>query len=324
MRNIFSVLTISCLLTSPSLAQVVFTEDFDDGMAADRWSDPIVETELGSDAFDGSVDYAFDYSTVGVPPAPGGGGTTGIFFEANATDAGPDIDEGETVAVIAEGFTIPAGNFELTMDVYLNVNTGGGGTTEYATVGVFATGPTAPGDSAANGDAPFRFDISDGDGLAWQFDTDGDSGTDILRFVDPGNANAGSETGLGGYEDIEFGTIPGVVTGAGDPENPLAGIGPGNSWVTVGISSVNNMISFSMNGAVIDTYDNSGGELAGGTIMIGHADPFNSVNFEVDPAVPTNFGVIDNITMTIPEPSGNLLAAIALVGGLSLRLRRRN
>lgn len=315
------------VFSSNALAQMVFTEDWDDLGGAGRWSAPVVEAETG--VFDGTVDFAFDYSTLGVPPAPKSSGTTiGLFMEVNTTDDG-DFDEGESVGVYATGFTMPAGDFFLTMDVFMNVNnltnteTGvsPGGTTEYGSFGIFAAGAKFPGDAGVNDDVPFRFGLSNGDGLALQITGDGGAADDFFLFVDPGNADTGSQTGLGSFDDVPNGTIPGVPTGTGDPANPFR-FGPEDQWVEVGITSSAGMISFSMNGYVIHTYDNTDGALSGGTIMLGYSDPFNSVNLDVGVETP-NFILFDNVVMAIPEPSSVGMLICGIVGLLGVARRRR-
>lgn len=318
MRYIFFAVMAASLTFSTAKAQTIFTESWDDGDGAMRWSAPIVDAENG--LFDGTVDYAFDYSTLGVPSAPNSDGSTvGLFMEVNTTDQ--EGDEGESVAIIASDLSIPDGDFSLSMDVYYNVFNAGGGTTEYGTFGVFASGPSAPGDDAINGDAPFRFGLSDGDGLAFQATGEGGASNDVIRYVDPGNMNAGGETLGSSYDDIPFGDIPGVITGTGDPENPFS-FGPEETWVEVGISSVAGMISFTMNGYELDSYDNTGGELSGGSIMLGYSDPFNSVN-STDADDITNFLVVDNVSMVVPEPASGPLMLVA-VAFLGLVRRRRS
>ena len=84
-------------LAGHAQGQLIFSEDFDDGSAASRWTSPIVDAETS--AFDGSVDYAYDYGALGVPAAPGGGASTGVLMQVNLTDdtAG---GEGESVGII--------------------------------------------------------------------------------------------------------------------------------------------------------------------------------------------------------------------------------
>lgn len=323
--NVILALFAALGLAATAQAQL-FSETFDDLNAVGRWSDPIVDAENG--AFDGQVDYAFDYSAVGIPSAPNGGGTIGALMEVNRTDQGGD--QGETVGVIATGVTLPDGDYKLSMDVYFNVETANTGTTEYVHFGVHASGPNSPGDDSIQDDVPFRFGLSQGDGLTWQFDGDAGSSTDLFRYEDAGNADAGTENGLGSYDDLPVGVIPGVSTG------PNAS-GPTNTWVTVEIERIGDDISFSMNGYVIDTISN-GADFSGGTISIGYADAFNSVAttgylvgpdptpfddtdgpFGDDIAGFAHFAVFDNVVLT-PEPTSGVIALIAL-GGLAARRR---
>ena len=308
---------------SAATAQTLFTEDWDDGMGAMRWIAPVVESETG--AFDGTVDFAFDYSTLGVASAPGSAGTTvGLFMEVNTSDVG-DVDEGESVGTLPTGFTLPTGDFFLTMDVYWNVNNltnpttseSPGGTTEYGIFGVFASGPLSPADEGVNDDIPFRFGLSNGDGLAWTATGEGGAADDVIRFEDPGNADTGSQIGLGSYDDIPDGTIPGVPTGTGG----VLTFGPEDQWVEIGISSVGGMVSFSMNDYIFDTFDNTAGTFSGGTIMLGYSDPFNSVNLDVGFESP-NFLLIDNVSVVVPEPTG--LALILCGLPLCMMARKRN
>lgn len=323
--NVMLALCAALGLAATAQAQL-YSETFDDSGASSRWSAPIVDAENG--AFDGQVDYAFDYSAVGIPAAPNGGGTIGALMEANRT--AQTGDQGETVGIVSTGVTLPDHDYKLSMDVYFNVETANGGTTEYVHFGVHASGPNSPGDDSVQGDVPFRFGLSDGDGLTWQFDGDAGSSTDLFRYEDAGNADTGSENGLGAYDDLPVGVIPGVSTG------PNAS-GPTNSWVTVEIERIGDDISFSMNGYEIDSIAN-GADFSGGTISIGYADAFNSVaatDFLVGPD-PTpfddsdgpfgddipgfaHFAVFDNVVLT-PEPTSAVIALIALSG---LAARRR-
>ena len=297
-RTFFCLMGLALLtVASTASAQVIFSDDFDDGAGATRWSTGIAAQEDPGIAVDSVVHYAFDYSVLGAGPATNSAGTTiGVAFESNITDQCPtdaactDSDEGEGVAIVplAGLADIPAGDFKLTADVYMYWNFESG-STEYGTIGAFSGGTASP----------LRFGLDDGDGLAWQFDGDGDSGTDLLRYEDPG----AGETGLGGYETIPNGSIPGVETC--EPGVDCAGttpIGPQNQWVEMAITSIGGNVSLSMNGYVMDTFDNTGGGLAGGTIMIGGSDPFNSVNIDNSAGL-SNMQVFDNVVLTVvPEP----------------------
>ncbi|MEO1496602.1 MAG: PEP-CTERM sorting domain-containing protein [Planctomycetota bacterium] len=281
------------LATVAGAQTTIFSEDWDDGLGADRWSDPLIQLETETLSFDGSVDYNFDYSVIASSaPNSAGGSTTGIYMETNTTDDG-DVDEGESVGVIPNGFTLPAGDFTFSADLYLFWN-GGSGSTEYSIFGVHHQGS----DQVSN-----RFAGNNGDGLSYQVDTDGDSGTDLLRFENDGviNSNSGLAPPFGpGWEDIPNGTIPGVPTGATSP------IGIANQWVDMEITATGDTIEFKINGVVLDTYANNadGGFFSGGTILIGQSDPFNSTNLD-NPQGLSNAAIWDNIVVTTPGGGGD-------------------
>ncbi len=290
LRN-FTIASWLILIIS-SVAMGQFFEDWDDLNGASRWSAPIVALEDPNIAFDGNVNYAFDYSIIGASSAPNstGGTTIGVSMESNRTDQCPadpnctDSDEGEGLGIVPLSSLgqIPSGDFRLTTDAYLFWN-GESGSTEYTTIGVFSGGTAVP----------VRFGIDSGDGLAWSMDSEAGSTTDLYRFENP----PGSENGLGGWEDIPFGSIPGFNTGTPGvdfPANQFAG--PANRWIELEVESVGGTVTFSVNGYQIDSFDNSTGQFSGGSLMIGHSDPFNSVN-PPDANGNLNMAVFDNIRL---------------------------
>lgn len=316
MKRLCSVIAALCCTAAISQA-ATFSENFDDGNAFIRWSSPTVDSDIGT--FDGTVNYAFDYGALGVPAAPGGGDTLGLFFEANKTD---DVtgDEGEAIAVQSLLATMPAGDFKLSMDVYYIVDNNAGGTTEFGIFGVYTSGANDPGDASILDDVPFDFSVSNGDGLAWDATGEGGATNDFNRYEDAGNADAGTQTSLGGYDDIPEGSIPGVSTGDGSAD-PFS-FGPANRWVDVSIESNGGIVSFLMNGFEIDSFDNTAGTFSGGSIMLGYADYFNST---ANPALGTDpfpsiaqAIIYDNVVLEevidpnglVPEPTTGLLVGL--------------
>lgn len=300
MRALFLAVTSIAILSASVSAQ--FLETFDDGNASSRWTAPIIEAETGE--FDGNVDFAFDYSTLGVPPAPGGGDTIGLFMEANLNDD-TDGDEGEVIGMSPLTDLLPTGDYVVSMDVYFNVDNNAGGTTEFGLFGVHAAGANNPNNPAVNDDVPFDFGLSNGDGLSWHLSGEGGASNDIHRFEDADNAELGTQTGLGSYDDIPDGTIPGVPTGT----NTFPKFGPEEQWIDVSIERIDDTISLKMNGQTLDTVNaaTSPSEIPydGGKILIGYGDVFNSV---ADPSLGldslpnhTHFIVFDNVKVDVPS-----------------------
>ncbi len=319
-------------LTTDSGAQVVFSEDFDDGAAATRWSAPVVDAENG--VFDGSVDYAFDYGAVGIPAAPGSTSTTGIFFEVNTTDQGGD--QGEAVGIVPNGFTVPDGSFRLSAQAYFNVERVNEGSTEFGLFGIHTAPFNDPSDEGLNDDLPFDFGISNGSGLSYMASGDSGAFNDFHRFQDVGNANTGTQTGLSSYDNqAAAGAVFDTIT---DP----AGSGPAGLWIEIAVERVGTTASFIVDGVVIDTLLDAD-VYSGGSIMVGYADFFNSVGVTTLAAGPdptpddpfdngpfgdeiggvAHFLVLDNIVVEsiIPEPTSALLGLIGVVGFAAQRRR---
>jgi hypothetical protein len=321
-RTMCAALAAVASAAVPAAAAPLFTENFDTN-ATPRWSAPITDAETG--VFDGRVVYGFDYTPIGIPAAPNGGGKA-LFMEVNLNNQ--TGDQGESVAILARDLTLPSGNFKLTMDVWFNVESSNGGTTEFGIFGVHAAAPNDPGNDAPTDDVPFQFSVSNGNGLAWMASGDSGAANDFVRFVDPNNADSGSQLNLGNYDSR--GPIPGLAD--------QSGLGPRNSWIEVGIEKSGSMYTFSINGFAIDTYDDVSGALSGGTIMVGYNDAFNSVaDLNLQPGPDPNplvddglwggdelfgsahFILIDNIVL-VPEPTSALLGFLCLAG---LAIRRR-
>ena len=306
MKCRFLMATLAAAVALPTLCfgAPLFTEDFSDGNAASRWS-VAVQTEATAAPTtvpDGSVDFAFDYSTLGVPSAPGGTDTIGAFIQVNNTDQAGD--EGESYIIYPNGQSF-SGNFLLTADMYVwnDLGQSGGGTTELGMTGVFLNN--------ADPVAPYQWG-AEGGPLAWIYSGEGGSTADLAVFKE-GDAASTGYVGLADYNAVPADSIPGFETGEDASSGP-AGDNPNGSWVQVKIESVGSTINWYLNGALVDSYDNSGGFYDAGNIFLGATDPFNSAN-------PAGGTIVDNIVV-VPEPSSLVLMALCVVGMFTARARR--
>lgn len=281
------------LCATPAGAQL-FSEDFNDGNAASRWS--IVSQQEGVVGPDGSVDFAFDYSTLGIANPSGGSDTIGVFLQFNKNDDGP-VNEGESYSIFPNGKSF-SGTFQVKMDMFV-YNDGGGGSTEHGMAGLFLDN-NAPV-------SPYEFG-ADGGPLAWVYSGEGGDGSGDVGIYAEGGIGSTGYTALGDYSSGNFPLPPGFSASLGP-----ASTNPRGSWVDVEIRATPSTIQYLLNGTVIDTYDNSGGFYSAGNILVGGMDVFNSSNGN-------NGVVVDNVTVT-PEPA-TVGLALAALGGLALARRR--
>ena len=291
MKRKIELATASLLLGSSTAMGSLYSEDFNDGLAATRWS--VVSQQEGVHGPDGSVDFAFDYSTLGLSNPAGGLDTTGVFLQFNKTDQVGD--EGESYSIYPNGESF-SGNFALDLDMFV-YNDGGSGSTEHGMAGLFLDN--------LNPVSPYEFGAVGGP-LAWVYSGEGGDGSGDLGIYAEGDGSSTGYTGLGDY--AAQGSLPSGFDASLGPAAPPNDRG---AWVDVRIEVVGTDINFLLNGTVVDTYDNSGGFYNTGNILIGGMDVFNSANGN-------NGVIVDNVVVT-PEPASVALLAI---GGLAM-LRRR-
>lgn len=297
-----AALCVAMATQSASAAHLLLTEDFNDGLAGTRWSS--VSQQEGVVGPDGSVDYAFDYSSLGIANPNGSSDTTGAFLQFNKNDDGP-VAEGESYSIYPNGFMV-SGPFFVEADMFV-YNDGNSGSTEHGMIGVFLDN--------SNPVSPYEFGAVGGP-LAWTYSGEGGDGSGDLGSFKEGDGSSTGYAGLNNYNDVPAGTIPGFQTGADGPFGPAAPPNDRGSWVKTKIVSDGTTVSFFLNGALIDSYDNSGGFYPGGNILLGGMDVFNSANGG-------NGVIVDNVVVGIPEPTALALAGLSLAG-LALGARRRS
>ncbi len=280
----------ACVSAQEQMA--LFSDDFDAGTSADNWA-------VLSAGGDYTADFAFDYSTHGIPSAPNssGGSTIGVQFTVNNNDANAVRD---ALSAYPVGVGLSADRV-LKLDMWLNYNGGPGGgvgSTEFATFGINHTGTQV--NWAYNPDSDgFWFGVT-GEG--------GDSddyracrgGT--LLSVSAGGYAAASRNHTASFYQTLFPSPTYETQGA-----------PGKHWVEVEISQRDGVIEWRLNGMLIAIrLDTS---VTSGNLMLGYMDTYPSI---ADPPE-DNFVVFDNVRVEAPDCNGNDVPDdLDLTGGTSL------
>jgi hypothetical protein len=313
MKRTSRLLTAACaLLCAPAVfAAPLYVDDFNTNTAANYVVNQNADT---------TVQFAYDYSADGIPPAPGSGATTsGVKFTTNGGD--------QTAAAAAVNISPVGGSFtgdvKLRFWSWLNVNgpfpAGGAGSTQFVTAGVGNGGTTVQ--SSATGTGPWFGGSNEGGAT-------GDYRAYLATALQADGSAVYAATGAAGTRRESSNTyyhtaIPGVQMAPASQQSAhaqqtgsTAAGSLGFAWHLHEVTKVGNDVSWFINGLRIATFTNP--TLSGDNVFVGHWDPFASVTD--NPAL--SFGIIDNVVVTqIPEPATMGLAALALLGAAVLRRR---
>jgi hypothetical protein len=297
-----------------SMGQVVFNENFD--------VDPTANWTLNSsNATGGAADFFFDYSTVGIPAAPGGVSTRGLKLEANIPGTGVFMG----VSASPNGFSV-SGDYELRFHMWQNFNgpfpVGGSGSTQATNASVGTTGTTA------------QFPGGTVNGALFATTTDGNSASDYRAYVSGGapladgsgvyaaGTTAGVQNSSNAYYS-NFGSqaAPAAQLTLFPQQTGTTGVGSqGMTWHEWVITVAGGNVTWSIDNKLIATVPAASVNFAGGNIALGHFDTNTTSSTDVN-ARSLLFGLIDNVTVTvIPEPATIAMAAAAIP---LLRRRRR-
>jgi len=271
---------LACLADASGQAQetVLFSDNFDTDTAA-QWD---VFEGSGNGTPDYTAQFNFDYSTMGIPPAPNstGGTTRGAKFTVNHND---DVAAVAGVCAYPQGQSF-SGDYALRADMWLGYNGpafGGTGSTEYGNVGINHAGNKVAWDGA---------NLTDSDGV-W-FAVTGEAGTGTTGDYRAYEGLAGGAPFRLGLLDAGFldrdgdGTAENEVNPDQPLSFPLKAIlpappgetpgAPGKQWVEVEVRQRGGEVTWLINGFVIASRQNSFGFDAG-NLMIGTMDVFSSI-----------------------------------------------
>jgi hypothetical protein len=281
----------------------MFADDFETN-SAPLWT-------INRSQSDGGATFGFDYSTIGIPPAPHsiGGTTFGLKLQANDTNA---IASGISVSPVGKSF---AGDYRLRFDLWINYNgplfDGGSQSTEFASFGI-----------GTKGIAPQWSGGGSGDDAVWaSMDGDSGNGRDVRMWKAATEVTAASNPGVYPAASQNTANTPYYYFMGGDPapagqlalfpgdQTGTTGVGnPGFAWHDVMLTKIGSIVTWTIDGVKIAGVDVSTFSFST-NIFVGFYDPTAGIS----PIPDVAFALIDNLrVLTMQSP---LITAIRVVGG---------
>jgi hypothetical protein len=321
MRFTLIAITLAAAVALPrvSLGALLFSENFEVDPTA-NWT-----VNKSPATTDEAHDFFFNYSTIGIPPAPSGAGTRGLKLQANQSSG---VFGGMSVS--PTGLNL-SGNYKLKFDWWSNFNgpapVGGSGSTQLSTFGVGTSGTVAqwPGGTQ---DSIWFGATGDGNSSSdWRAYSPAPAG--VTRYADnsPGIYAAGTQAGSSNASDpyyASFGTVspPAAQTALFAQQTGTTLVGSSAfEWHQVVIERAGANVTWSVDGLVIATVPVADDTVAtGNNIFLGHSDTNATSSTDPNDAA-LLFTLIDNVVI-VPEPSTIGLFLLS-IGALGLRRRGR-
>ena len=304
LRPCAAALSLALAALIPASAQeLVYSQDFE----TDSTTDWVVNSGLGTN----TADFFFDYSTVGVPPAPNssGGSTRALKLQANmdpATQAGSVAGYGLSVSPLNFGIT---DNFDMRFDMWLNYPKSGNGSTQIGGAGYGTAGTAAQIAGAA--DSVYIGASTDG-GTAADYRVYAPSFATSYQDAARTNPNdatsplvyaAGGRNNTAAYYSTNFLggiPVPQAQTNLFPTQTGLSNVVGtlGLKWREVSLRKVGNLITYRVDGVLIASIDaRFSGALGGQNILFNLYD-ING-NASTDPtSTNTLFALFDNVRIT--------------------------
>jgi hypothetical protein len=251
---------------------------FADNFNSDTSADWILRFGANNNILDYTVDWPFDYATIGVPPAPGslGADTMGVRISVNKTNSAAGGGAGLNLYPRDRNFS---GDYALRFDLYLSYGTAS--TTEHALTGINHSG------QVTNRISQSTTGIQRGtDGIWVAIESDGSANREWAMYTSTNAASAAFQ-----ITNRSAASLTNILT---SPPYTVAGsVGNSSSsgtktWADVELSQVGRLLTLKVNRNIIYRFTNTFG-FSNGTIMIGHNDQFDSVGSL------ENFAIFDNV-----------------------------
>jgi hypothetical protein len=311
--NPIATLFILAALSRAALGGPVYSENFDVDPTA-NWTvnDPGLSDIL--------ADFNYDYSAIGVPPAPGGVTTRGLKMTANNSGG---VFSGFSVSPTGKSFT---GNYQVKFHLWQNyagpLGPGGNGTTQLSTFGIGTAGNVAFWPGAATKES-----------VSFAATLDGGSASDYRAYSSaaPTSYAAGNAVyqAPGGAINESNAYYMTAYPSSPAPAAQLL-LYPGQTgstnageisfkWREVTIDVVGGFATWNVDGLPIAKVDLSTVTLGGSNILFGHSDTNTASSTDPNDSL-LNVTLIDNVCV-IPEPSALALCMIAMLGLAGARKR---
>lgn len=320
MYRVWMAAIAAVALGHAAFGQVLFQEDFE--------TDPTANWQFNGSAAGDAADFFFDYSSIGVPPAPGASTTRGMLINANV---GTNIFSGGSASPI--GLSLPT---EYVLTAYVWQNTvgpfpaGGSGSTQVTNMSVGVTGTN--NEFAGGTITGVQVGITGDGGSASDYRIysalfPNGAGAPLNTTNTPAVYPAGSQNNTATYYTTLFPgqTPPAAQTSLYGTQTGTTAAGtPAFAWNLWEITKTTSSISWKVNGTELGTIDSTlfPASFGGDNIAFGQND-INATSSTDPNANVLISGIFDNITVTaVPEPSTLAFVGLALAG-LARMARKR-
>jgi hypothetical protein len=342
----FICLAILGYCASSASAAILYSDNFNVNSSA-SWTQ---NKAPAANAATQQATFAYDYSVMGIPPAPGSGDTLGLRLRANIPIVGglevttrpAGVQSGLSVSPTGQNF---GANYQMTVYAWSNFNgapnasgladngnSEGGTNNIMFALGTSGTVPVVVGNTGATSGATI-------DGIGFATTADGGITNDYRIYPQSGTIlplgpayAAGAYANTNGYYAALFPAVgaPAIQQTLStaeyglDAANTQAGLTQvgafGFAWHKVVLTKLNNLVTWDIDDTRIATYDASALTLGGSNIALGQSD----VNASTTRHPSLLFTVFDNLTIVdVPEPASCTLVGLCVAAiGLATRRKR--